>query len=208
MQQYSTTIDNYKGIAKIVTGNTFNGNCTTSVDVSTDATENYRINTGAAVGGYLTIGTKEYIITQVDSSTVYVVLRYYEGGTPFNSNRSTIYAGSDIAAKCEEWYLSNVPSVWKNSANAFTTVSTEGVSAECFIPTYSQATRTWEYFIDASNRAFLNSNSNSFVWWTSTDYNSEYVWAICEERTINNIYPDYPYGFRPALAIKRSLFTS
>ena len=208
LQQRSTITNNYTGVATITTGNSFNGNCITTAQTSSSS--NYRINAGATVGNYITIGTRQYIIADVTSSIVYVILRYWEEDTPFNSIASTDYQYSDIAFKCEDWYFSAVPSVWKTSANAFTKVSTEGVSAECFIPTYSQANGGWDYFNSDSKRVFTSLNGTAEWWWLSTEISSSRVWRVdfTGDFTNNSVGVDTPYGFRPALAIKRSLFTS
>ena len=165
----------------------------------------YHISTAASAGQYITIGTKEYVIAHVDSSNVYVALRYWEEDTQFGS--STTYSGSTIASKCTTWYNSSVPTQWKSTASAFNSVNTEGVNAQCFIPTYSQANGGWTLFNSNSARIFTDSTGTAKTWWTSTEYSSSYVWYVYANVNFSNVhYPTDSNGIRPALAIKRSLF--
>ena len=137
LQQASNITYNYTGTATISSGNLFSGNCSTTVQTTSGGTS-YRINANASTGTFITIGTRQYLITQVDSSTVYAILRYYEERCQFDAGGSVEYLGSDIAAKCDGWYSSAVPSVWRTSAYAFTIANIEGIHAHCFIPTYNQ----------------------------------------------------------------------
>ena len=170
----------------------------------------YRINAVASVGTFITIGTRQYIIAHVTSSTVYAVLRYWEEDCQFDSNSSHVdYSGSDIAAKCTTWYSSAVPAVWRTSANAFTKVSTLNVSAECFIPTHIQANSELDYFNSNAARIFTNSSGTEKSWWTSTKYSFGDVWVVYTDGSLRNgSYPNISCGFRPALAIKRDLFVN
>lgn len=166
----------------------------------------YRVNVSASTGQYVTIGTRQYVIAHVDSDNVYVALRYQEENTGFGS--SATYSGSTIASKCTTWYNSNVPTQWKSIAGAFNTVNTEGVEAQCFIPTYSQLNGGWTLFNSNSARIFKDSTGNNKDWWTSSKDSSSSAWyvdahgGIYYTRNLTNAY-----GFRPALAIKRSLFS-
>lgn len=166
----------------------------------------YHISTAASAGQYITIGTKEYVIAHVDSSNVYVALRYWEEDTEFGS--STDYVDSTIASKCTSWYNSSVPTQWKSTASAFNSVNTEGVNAQCFIPTYSQANGAWTLFNGDNARIFTNSAGTEKDWWTSTEYtySSDGVWYVRNGRFDYYSRPTESHGFRPALAIKRSLF--
>ena len=210
LQQNQTITANYtaivnEGVIGQVSDLTTNN---ANVKTSTSPGGSYRIGASTAAGNTITIGSKQYIITDTDSSNVYVVLRYWEENTPFDSGGSTDYAGSDIASKCSSWYTSNVPEVWRTSANAFTNVSTEGVTAACFIPTYSQVNGGWSYFNSNSRRVFTDSAGTAKWWWTSTSYSSALVRRVNNNGSFGNINSDSSFGFRPALALKRSLFTS
>ena len=165
-----------------------------------------KINISVIVGRYVTIGTRQYVITHTDSSNVYVALRYWEENTKFGSN--TAYSGSTIANKCTTWYNDNVPALWKTTANAFNNVSVEGVSAKCFIPTYDWVNGGWVYFKSDSRRVFTDSSGSARDWWTASTGSSRYVWCVRNVGNLsNNSYPSNTYGFRPCLAIKRSLFS-
>ena len=211
LQQSRTTTSNYTAVVNGgVIGQVLNltsNNAT--VQTSTSGGTQYRINASATVGNTITIGSKQYIIAHTDSSNVYVVLRYLEETTVFDSGDSTDYVGSDIANKCSSWYTSNVPSAWRSYAT--NSVSTEGVTAACFIPTYDQVNGGWSYFNSDSRRVFTDSSGSAKSWWTASYYSYT-------DATIWTVYPDgsfahtLPYittvGFRPALALKRSLFIS
>ena len=205
LEQYITTTNNYIGIAAISSGDIFNGSCSTTVQTS-NVGANYRINASATVENYVTIGTRQYLIVHVDSTIVYVVLRYWENNNNFG--RENEYAQSTIKNDCSSWYSSAVPSAWRTSANAFTKVTTEGVSAECFIPTYSQTHGSWAYFNSNARRIFKDSGGTAKDWWTSSCTSDYYNYAINISGEVYRTSPTSRLGFRPALAIKRSLFTS
>lgn len=164
-----------------------------------------KINISAIVGRYVTIGTRQYVITHTDSSNVYVALRYWEENTMFGSN--TAYSGSTIANKCTTWYSDNVPALWKTTANAFNNVSVEGVSAKCFIPTYDWVNGGWVYFNSDSRRVFKDSSESARDWWTASANSSSRVWCVGVVGRLYNVNPGSACGFRPCLAIKRSLFS-
>ena len=164
-----------------------------------------KINTSASVGQYVTIGTRQYVITHTDSSNVYVALRYWEEKTKFGSNIA--YSGSTIANKCTTWYNDNVPALWKNTANAFNNVSVEGVTAKCFIPTYDMANGGWSYFNSNSRRIFTDSSGSAYAWWTASAGSSSVVWIVGSDGSLGNYSPSNTCGFRPCLSIKRSLFS-
>ena len=212
LQQRSNIINNYTGTVTISSGNSFSGNCSTTVQISSDGTS-YRINASATVGNYIAVGGREYIIVQVDSSIVYVILRYWEENVQFDSGGSTDYDNSDIMRKCSSWHQHAVPSVWRISANALTSVITEGVSASCFVPTYNQIFNGgFSWFNSNRARIFTNSSGTEKSWWTSTIhyYNVEtQIWCVNQQGGQGyNYTATLSAGFRPALALKRSLFTS
>lgn len=163
-----------------------------------------KINTSASVGQYVTIGTRQYVITHTDSSNVYVALRYHEQDAQFG--RNTEYSSSTIASLCTTWYNDNVPALWKTTANAFNNVSVEGVSAKCFIPTYGMANGGWSYFNSNSRRIFTDSSGSAYAWWTASAYSSSHVWFVYVDGNLLS-GPSNTYGFRPCLSIKRSLFS-
>lgn len=206
LQQNRTTTSNYTAVVSGGVINQIKDLTSNNATVQTSTSgSSYRINAAATVGSAITIGSKEYIIAHTDSSNVYAVLRYWEEDTVFDNSGSTDYVGSDIANKCSSWYSSSVPEVWRN--NATTNVSTEGVTAACFIPTYSQANGGWSYFSSGNNRIFKSSDGTAKWWWTSTESSSSNVWFVdTAGRVYNGGYPFVSYGFRPALALKRSLF--
>lgn len=164
-----------------------------------------KINTSASVGQYVTIGTRQYVITHTDSSNVYVALRYLEENTEFGS--ITAYSGSTIANRCTTWYNDNVPSQWKNEANAFNDVTVEGVTAKCFIPTYGMANGGWSYFNSNSRRIFTDSSGSARDWWTASASSSSGMWLVDIDGSFAGVNPRATCGFRPCLSIKRSLFS-
>lgn len=208
LQQSRTTTSNYTAVVNGgVIGQVLNltsNNAT--VQTSTSGGTQYRINASATIGNTITIGSKQYIIAHTDSSNVYVVLRYWEEDTQFGS--STTYSGSTIASKCTSWYNSSVPTQWKYTASAFNSVNIEGVNAQCFIPTYSQVNGGWALFNSSSARIFTDSAGTAKGWWTSTERSSSHLWGVRTDGYYSYSYSTYSNGYRPALALKRSLFTS
>lgn len=164
-----------------------------------------KINISAIVGQYVTIGTRQYVITHTDSSNVYVALRYHEQDAQFG--RNTEYSSSTIASLCTTWYNDNVPALWKNTANAFNDVTVEGVTAKCFIPTHGMANGGWSYFNSNSRRIFTASSGSARDWWTASASSSSGVWLVDLGGDLAGVNPRATCGFRPCLAIKRSLFS-
>ena len=157
-------------------------------------------------GDVMTIGTKEYIVTYDDGTNIYAVLRYWEENCVFDTDNRAFYEDSDIVTKCTTWYSNQVPATWKN-LNAFNDVVTEGVTAPCFIPTI-QALSRWTYFAVSSNRIFYDSSGTAHAWWTASysSYNEVWCVSMTGSTTLTNPNLSVGFGFRPALAIKRSMF--
>lgn len=207
-----TTIHSYTASINGTVGQLTTGRTTTTINTSSQSSlGDYYVNVSAATGNYVTIGTRQYLITHVDSSNVYVALRYWEENVEFNFYyNNTAYSASDIRKKCTTWYNNDgkVPKTWKNTANAFNDVTVEGVTAKCFIPTYDMANGGWSYFRIDSRRVFTDSSGSAQFWWLATAYDSKLVWTVNRGGRLVNGGPGGADGFRPCLAIKRSLFTS
>ena len=199
--------------------------CNYSVDTSSFATKaeiealEQKIAIGTlglttpVLGARIRIGGFDYMIVHFDSSIVYVITEDIIQLTQFGS--TTTYAGSNIANLCTTWYNTNVPAALK-SAGMFTSVSTEGVSSPCFIPTYNQCNGGFSYFNSDSRRcaqiASSGGTSGNYVtysWWTSTASSSIDVWHVIDNGGLDGNYggPSATYGFRPCLAINRSVFS-
>ena len=209
LQQYNTTANYSATVSGGVIGQT-TALTSSNATVSYSGT-GYRVNAAASVGAFVTIGTRQYVIADVTSSIVYVALRYWEEDVKFSPDGTASYAQSSVKNECASWYSSKVPSVWKTSAKAFTKVTTEGISAECFIPTKSQLDGGWDYFISDYRRTFSESSGDAHRYWTSSSTSSGKVYYIRASGSIDetlSALESYMIGFRPALAIKRSLFTS
>lgn len=157
-----------------------------------------------AVGTEMTIGSYTYIICHADTNIVYAITKDVQSTTTFGS--STKYSGSVLASKCTDWYTNNVPAAWKN-AGFFSNVTTEGVTAPCFVPTYTQFNGGFDYFNSNDSRiAYLNGSAQWY--WTSTAYSSSYVWFVSDSGYLSYYNPGNTGGFRPCLAIARSAFAS
>ena len=198
--------------------------CNYSVDTSAFATktelENLekKISLGSvgfsspALGARIRIGGFDYVIVHIDTSIVYAIIEICPSLTQFSSG-STTYAGSTIANLCTAWYNNNVPTELK-SAGIFVSVTVNGVTAPCFIPSYDQMNGGFSYFTSNSPRiasVYINGGSgnyNGYFYWTSTAHSSGFVWYVYTDGClINGGYPAYSFGFRPALAIRRSAFS-
>ena len=82
----------------------------TSANATTSAgspNSSYRVNVSATVGQYVTINAIQYVIAHVDTSNVYVTLRYWREDTKFGDDND--YVGSTIAQKCDTWYSNYLP---------------------------------------------------------------------------------------------------
>lgn len=171
--------------------------------------------TAPVLGARIRIGGFDYMIVHITSSIVYAIIEVCPMETRFGS--TTAYAGSTIANLCTTWYNSYVPAALR-SAGIFVNVTTEGVSSPCFIPTYNQMNGGFSYFTDNAHRvasAFVNAGdditSNGYYYWTSTASSSSGVWYVYSDGGLNNVDgysgPSNTYGFRPCLAINRSVFS-
>lgn len=199
--------------------------CNYSVDTSSFATKaeiealEQKIAIGTlglttpVLGARIRIGGFDYVIVHITSSIVYAILEEISDNTLFGSN--TTYAGSTIANLCTTWYNNNVPAALRN-AGVFVSVTTEGVSSPCFIPTYDQMNGGFSYFTDNYRRiavafvnaGFVSGNYNGYFYWTSTTDSSGNVWYVNNTGDFSsNRDPGNAYGFRPCLAINRSVFS-
>ena len=203
LQRRTGSINTYTGVATITSGTEFSGNTITTVQSTNN--DEYRINSSTVRGSIITIGSYEYIIAHSTASIVYAILRYWNVDATMGEYD---YASSRLAAKCNDWYSEDVPAIWRSSAKAFTKVTTEGVSAQCFIPTYSQVSGGWDYFNSDDSRVFVNLSDEAKYWWTSTWETNNRFWVVTDTGTFTEGRMSSFIGFRPALAIKRSLFTS
>ena len=197
--------------------------CNYSVDTSSFATKaeidelEKKIAIGNAglttpiLGARIRIGGFDYMIVHITSSIVYAIIEVCPMTTRFGSNNT--YAGSTIANLCTTWYNSYVPAALR-SAGIFVNVTTEGVSSPCFIPTHDQMNGGFSYFTDDNHRitvAFVNVGrditSNGYSYWASSANSSSDVWFVNYGGGLNNVSPSNTCGFRPCLAINRSVFS-
>lgn len=191
---------------------TYSGSCSGSIGsvVDRSVAMSYKIDGNPiawnrpvpSVGSEMTIGSYPYIICHVDSDTVYAITKNLQGTTQFSSNSSTAYSGSILASKCADWYNNNVPSDLK-SYGFFKSVSVNGVTAQCFVPSYDQFNGGFSYFNSNERRACDNS-----WYWTSSAYSSSFVWFVGNDGGLYSNGPGDAGGFRPCLAIARSAFAS
>ena len=198
--------------------------CNYSIDTSSFATKaeidelEKKIAIGNAglttpiLGARIRIGGFDYVIVHIDTSIVYAIIEVCPMLTQFGS--TTTYAGSTIANLCTTWYNSYVPAALRN-AGVFVSVTTEGVSSPCFIPTYNQMNGGFSYFTDNNHRvasAFVNAgyetNYNGYFYWTASANSSGGVWRVDLGGGLDSGGgPSSAYGFRPCLAIARSAFS-
>lgn len=167
----------------------------------------YKITASRTIGSEITIGSKKYIIAHDDGTNVFAVLKTWEKDVVFHSS-SVDYAQSSIKNDCASWYNSQVPATWRTTYNFFNRISVEGVTAECFIPSYQQANGGWNYFNSNDRRIFRDGSNTAKYWWTSTGSTSSNVWFVRTVGSFGSGSPSNTYGFRPALAIKRSAFAT
>lgn len=199
--------------------------CNYSVDTSSFATKSEidelekKIAIGTlglstpVLGARIRIGGFDYVIVHIDTSIVYAIIEVCPMETQFGSNST--YAGSTIANLCNTWYNTNVPAALRN-AGVFVSVTTEGVSSPCFIPTYDQMNGGFSYFTDIAHRnaaafvnaGFVSGSYNGYNYWTSTANSSGNAWYVNNTGDFSgNRGPSTSGGFRPCLAINRSVFS-
>ena len=199
--------------------------CNYSVDTSSFATKSEldelekKIAIGTlglstpVLGARIRIGGFDYVIVHIDTSIAYAIIEVCPMETQFGSNST--YAGSTIANLCNTWYNTNVPAALRN-AGVFVSVTTEGVSSPCFIPTYDQMNGGFSYFTDNAHRiaaafvnaGFVSGSYNGYNYWTSTADSSGNVWYVNNTGDFSGDRgPGTSGGFRPCLAINRSVFS-
>ena len=206
----------FVGTATIISGASFIGNCVTEIDSSIETTSTYIINIIPAVGNIIHIGSREYVIANMDDSNVYVMLRYAEEQIQWNSdNTSLVYVNSLLDRSCETFYENDVPSSWKN-AQAFNTVTlgygpTGGDTNYCFAISLYEifiGNNVWDYFKTSTNRIFTDSSSSPVAWWTGSPASSTDSTIIVVTTTgeRSSLHVNSRAALRPFLAIKRSMF--
>lgn len=135
-------------------------------------------------------------VQHLDGDYVYLALYPMTETSAFGS--STSYSGSTIASKCTTYLNNIIPNV----ADYLESVTVNGVTAKVFIPSYDQLNTEWDWpKAGASNRICQRSGSNR-VYWTSTAFNSDFVYYVLSNGNFNNDYQlDLTYGFRPAVKV-------
>ena len=178
-------------------------------DVAYSETTTYKINQSVpSVGSTITIGSYQYIICHIDNSAgvVYAITNELQGETQFSTNGSTTYSGSLLASKCTDWYNNKVPASWRNNG-IFKSVTVNGVTSPCFVPSYDQFNGGFSYF-DSNSKRICNLNDSANWYWTSTANSSSGVWYVNSNCFLRGNGPSGTGGFRPCLAIARSAFAS
>ena len=178
-------------------------------DVAYSETTTYKINQSVpSVGSTITIGSYQYIICHIDNSAgvVYAISSVLQGETQFSTNGSTTYSGSLLESKCTDWYNNKVPASWRNNG-IFKSVTVNGVTSPCFVPSYDQFNGGFSYF-DSNSKRICNLNGSANWYWTSSAYSSILVWGVSSDGYLDYTGPRNTYGFRPCLAIARSAFAS
>ena len=141
-------------------------------------------------GGYY------WIVVHKHSGILYLALDHIYEMCQFNSNGSTAYSGSNLAARCTA-FANTIPAATLNKAQN-TTVN--GVTAKIFVCSYEQANGGFDYFNSNGNRICKDSNGAAQVWWTSSPYSSN-VFYVGTDGSISNNFPTNAYGFRPFVAV-------
>ena len=143
-------------------------------------------------GGYY------WIVVHKHSGILYLALDHIYEMCQFNSNGSTAYSGSNLAARCTA-FANTIPAATLNKAQN-TTVN--GVTAKIFVCSYEQANGGFDYFNSNGNRICKDSNGAAQVWWTSSPSGSN-VCYVGTVGSINDYYvsPTGTYGFRPFVAV-------
>jgi len=204
----STVVDGLKATTVAKGSTTGSIGSVVTKDVAYSESTTYKINQSVpSVGSTITIGSYQYIICHDDTSAgiVYAITSELQGTTIFGSN--TTYSGSTLASKCTDWYNNNVPASWRNNG-IFKSVTVNGVTSQCFVPSYDQFNGGFSYFNSASRR-ICNLNGSAAWYWTSSAYSSSYVWGVNSDGNLgDDVSPGGTYGFRPCLAIARSAFAS
>ena len=142
-------------------------------------------------GGYT------WIVVQRTGSTVYLALDHIYEMCQFNSNGSTAYSGSNLAARAKAFENALPASALANAVN--TTVN--GVTSKIFVASYEQVNGGFTYFSGNADRICLYANGAAQWWWTSSPDGGGGVYRVNSGGSIDGLGPTGTYGFRPFVGI-------
>ena len=169
-----------------------------------DPTDMPHFDTSAVVGNEVTLMDKKYIVANIEDDIVYLILKYWEKDC---YNYSNTYSTHMLKDACESWYNEHVPQELKDRGS-MVSVDVNGTPMSCFVPS-REMVQHWKYFNSNDGRTFEDINGVVHNWWTSSVNSSSYVWVVGVGGNLNGNYgPNDSYGFRPALAIKKSEFSN
>ena len=154
------------------------------------------------LGNAFTMGAFDYLIVHVSDNSVVAALHYYRESSQFSSDESVSYGGSELEARCTDWYNSMIPESLKTK---------EPFIGTCFIPTLDEVNGDFQYYATRSNRIFYNSSNAAYAWWTSTSYNVYNVHAVDTNGNTDRyaaLNPDESAGVRPHIYIYKSAFAA
>ena len=157
----------------------------------------------AVVGDEVTLIGKKYIVANIDKGIVYLILKYWDRNCYFlaSSNVDSTYTFKN---ECICWYNKYVPKELKDRGS-IVNQECNGESMPCFIPS-REMVQHWNYFNTIDRRIFEDINGDTHNWWTSSAYSADDAWRVNTVGELRLYHPSAAFGFRPALAIKKSEF--
>ena len=135
-------------------------------------------------------------VQHLDGDYAYLALYPMTETTTFGS--STTYSGSAIATKCTTFLNNTIPNV----ADYLEEVTVNGVTAKVFIPSKAMYETDWDWPKAAAANRVCQLNGSNKPYWTSTAYDSSYVWYVNNYGLFVNVYPTQTHGFRPAVKVR------
>jgi len=139
-------------------------------------------------------------VQHIDGDYVYLALYPMTETSQFRSSGSS-YSGSIIAQKCAEYLTNTIPNV----ARYLEDVTVNGVTAKVFIPSKAMYDTEWDWPKSGQSNRICYLNGSNTAYWTSTAYDSRYVWIVLRDGDLYgyNIIPnDNSRGFRPAVKVR------
>ena len=156
------------------------------------------------LGNYVYLGGHAWRVCHINSSAgeVYLIHDTILEDVKFGVNN--VYSGSNLAAKCNEFY-NNLPN---NVQNILLMKTVNGVTAKVFVPSLQQVKGGFNLFNSNANRIAYNSSGEACFWWTSSiSSTTNFVNTVVFDGSTDHNSCTDTCGFRPCLAIARSAFS-
>lgn len=157
-------------------------------------------------GDIITWDNKKWLVCHYDSSTnrVYLITSDTVDNCKFNTNGSSTYAGSILAARCTTYQNESMST---DALNMCVDVTVDDVTAKVFVPglvqmqaeTYPNQGFSW--FNSDSHREVAGAMGYYAYYWTSSAYSSRRVYRVYNG-SLGNTTTNTTHGFRPCVCVQ------